>query len=191
LCCLTEHTYELQKDGTSKSGKYGNLLVRLQLLEAQSEAVREPGQSRENQEHGQSSNNQPDEPKLPLEDQVVDLFDEADHGAAKLSNVKGMSVVENTTDAFNTPITIGNSDGFALVCGYVEQLMIIGDVVSKVGTETAATRPPLLTPSQLCFSDTPMGKPRMEYLERHSEGSSEILFPCDLFLSRLSKCPRR
>jgi hypothetical protein len=143
LCCPTEHTYELQKDGTSKSGKYGNLLVRFQLLEAQSEAVQEPGQSCENQEHGQSSNDQPDELKLPLEDQVIDLFDEADHGAAKLSNVKGTSVVENTTD---NPITIGDSDGFALVCGYVEQLMTIGDVVSKVGTETAATRPSFANP---------------------------------------------
>ena len=149
------------------------MLVRLQLLEAQSEAVQEPGQFCENREYGRSSNNQPDEPKLPLEDQIVDLFDEADHGAAKLSNAKGMSMVEITTD---TPITIGDSDGFALVCGYVEQLMKIGDVVSKVGTETAATRPSLLTPSHFCFSDTPMGKPRMEYLERHSEGSSEILF---------------
>ena len=107
--------------------------MRLQLLEAQSEVVQEPGQSRENQEHGQSSNDQPDEPKLPLEDQVVDLFDEADHCAAKLSNVKGMSVVENATDTVNTSITIEHSDGFALVCGYVEQLMKIGDVVSKVG----------------------------------------------------------
>ncbi|KIM86175.1 hypothetical protein PILCRDRAFT_5220 [Piloderma croceum F 1598] len=129
---MIEHTYQLQKNGTSKSGKYGNLLVRLQLLEAQSEVVQEPGQSRENQEHGQSSNDQPDEPKLPLEDQVVDLFDEADHCAAKLSNVKGMSVVENATDTVNTSITIEHSDGFALVCGYVEQLMKIGDVVSKV-----------------------------------------------------------
>jgi len=150
--------------------------VRLQLLEAQSEAVQDPGQSCENREYGRSSNKQLDEPKLPLEDQIVDLFDEADHGAAKLSNVKGMSVVENTTDAINTPIPIGDSDGFALVCGYVEQLMIIGDVVSKVGTETPVTRSSLPTPSQLYFSDTPMGKPRMEYLERPSEGSSEILF---------------
>jgi hypothetical protein len=181
--CPTEHTYELQKDGTSKSGKYGNLLVRLQLLEGQSEAVEEPGQSRENQEHGQSSNDRPDEPKLPLEDQVIDLFDEADHSAAKLSNVKGISVVENITDTVNTSTTIEHSDGFALVCGYVEQLMTIGDVVSKVGTELAATRPSLLTPAQLCFSDTPVGKPRMEYLERHSEGSSEISFIPDPFVS--------
>jgi hypothetical protein len=145
--------------------------VRIQLLEVQSKAIQEPGQSCENQEH-----HQPDEPKLPLEDEVVNLFDEADHGATKLSNVKGISVVENTTDAINTPVTIGDSNGFALVCGYVEQLMTIGDVVSKVGTETAITRPSLLMPSQLYFSDTPIGKPHMEYLECHSEGSSEILF---------------
>ena len=113
--------------------------MRLQLLGAPSESVQGPRQSRENQGHGQSSNDQPDEPKLPLEDQVVDLLDETDHRAAKLSNVKGMSVVENTIDTANTSTTIGDSDGFALVCGYVEQLIAIGDVVSKVGTETAAT----------------------------------------------------
>ena len=149
------------------------MLVRFQLLEAQSGR---PGQSSEKQEHGQSSNDQPDAPKLPLEDKVVDLFNETDRSAANLSKVKGMSTVQNTTDAANTAITISGSDGFALVCGYVEQLVAIGDVVSKVGTETAAARPSFLTPFQRCFSDTPMGKPRMEYLERHSEGSSESLF---------------
>ena len=121
--------------------------MRLQLLEASSEAVQGPEQSRWNQEHGQSSNDQPDEPKLPLEDQVVGLFDETDRRAANLSNVKGLSAVQNTTDATNTAITISGSNGFALVCGYVEQLMKIGDVVSKVGTKTEATQPSLLTPS--------------------------------------------
>ena len=128
----------MQKGGTNKSGKYGNLLVRLQLLEAPSEAIQEPVQSRENQGHGQSSNDQPDEPKLPLEDRVVGLFDETDRSAGNLSNVKGLSAVQNATDATNTAITISGSNRFALVCGYVEQLMTIGDVVSKVGTETAA-----------------------------------------------------
>ena len=104
----------MQKGGTSKSGKYGNLLVRLQLLEAPSEAIQGPVQSRENQGHGQSSNDQPDEPKLPLEDRVVGLFDETDRCAANLSNVKGLSAVQNTTDATNSAITIGGSDGFAL-----------------------------------------------------------------------------
>jgi len=113
--------------------------VRLQFLEAQFEAVQESGQSHENQEHSQPSNDESDEPKLPLEDQVTELFDETDHSAAKLSNVKGMSVVENATDTVNTAMTIGESDGFTLVCGYVEQLMKILDVVSKVGTETAGT----------------------------------------------------
>jgi hypothetical protein len=121
--------------------------VRLQLFETPSESVQGPRQSRENQGHGQSSNDEPDEPKLPLEDRVVGLFDETDHSAANLSNVKGMLVVQNTTDAANTAITIGGSDKFALVCGYVEQLMKIGDVVSKVGTKTEATRPSLLTSS--------------------------------------------
>ena len=129
----------MQKGGTSKSGKYGNLLVHLQLLGAPSKGVQGPGKSRENQGHGQSSNDQPDEPKLPLEDQVVGLFDETDRSAGNLLNVKGLSAVQNTTDAANTAVTIGDSDGFALVCGYVEQLMKIGDVVSKVGTETEAT----------------------------------------------------
>jgi hypothetical protein len=113
--------------------------VRLRLLGAPSESVQGPRQSRENQGHGQSSNDQPDEPKLPLEDRVVGLLDETDRSAANLSNVKGLSAVQNTTDAANTAITIGGSDGFALVCGYVEQLMKIGEVVSKVGTQTEAT----------------------------------------------------
>ena len=150
--------------------------MRLQFLEAQSKAVQESGQSHENQEHSQPSNDESDDLKLPLEDQVAELFDETDRSAAKLSDVKGMSLVENATDTVNTPVTIGESDGFALVCGYVEQLMKIGDVVSKVGTETAGKRPLSLMPSQICFSDTPMGKPRMEYLERYSKGSSEFLF---------------
>ena len=36
------HT-DARKDGTSRSEKYDNRLIHLQLLEAQSEAVQEPG----------------------------------------------------------------------------------------------------------------------------------------------------
>ncbi|KIM74793.1 hypothetical protein PILCRDRAFT_693732 [Piloderma croceum F 1598] len=43
-----------------------------------------------------------------------------------------MSVVEDSMDAVDTGITMGDSDGFALVCGYVEKLMEIGDVVSQI-----------------------------------------------------------
>ena len=68
-----------------------------------------------------------------MEDQVADLFDETDRSAAGLSNVKGMSAIGSITDTVNAAVTIGGSDGFTLVCGYVEKLMKIGDIVSKVG----------------------------------------------------------
>ena len=134
-----ENTYELQKHGTSKSGKYGSLVVRLQLIKFESEAIQESGPSTGDRELTASSNDQPaarpsDEAKLPLEDQVAGLFNEADRSAAKLSNAKGMSVIEDTTDTVDTGITMGDSDGFVLVCGYVEKLMVIGDVVSQVST---------------------------------------------------------
>jgi hypothetical protein len=64
------------------------------------------------------------------------VFDEAG-GVDKLSNSKSMSVVEDSTDAIDAGITMGDSDGFALVCGYVEKLMNIGDVVSQVSTKPA------------------------------------------------------
>ena len=41
--------------------------------------------------------------KLSLEYQVMELFDQADHSAARFSNVNGMmSAVENTTDTVDT-----------------------------------------------------------------------------------------
>jgi hypothetical protein len=136
---IAENTYELQKHGTSKSGKYGSLVVRLQLIKVESEAIQKSGPSTDDRELIASSNDQPatrpsDKAKLPLEDQVAGLFNEADRSAAKLSNTKGMSVVEDSTDTVDTGITMGDSDGFALVCGYVEKLMEIGDVVSQVST---------------------------------------------------------
>jgi hypothetical protein len=139
---LAENTYELQKQGTSKSGKYGTLLVSILVIKKQSEVIQEPGQSTENMECTESSKNQraahaSDEAKLPLEDQVVALFDQADCSADKLSNAKRMSVVENTADTVNDGIEVGDSDGFALVCGYVEQLVEIGDVVSKASTKSS------------------------------------------------------
>jgi len=129
------------------------LVVRLQLIEAQSgfiEANQEPGQSSGDSKHNESSNDQPaagasGDAKLSLEDQIGDLLDEADSSAAKLSNVKGMSIVENTTDTIDVGATIGDSSGFTFVCGYVEELMKIGDTVSKVSTKTMTTRPLLLT----------------------------------------------
>jgi hypothetical protein len=110
------------------------------------------------------------------------LLDETDRSAAKLSNVKGMSVVENTTDTINVGATIGDSSGFAFVCGYVEELMKIGDTVSKVSTKTTTTRPLLLTLFQLYISDTPLGQPCMEHLKCHPKGSSPFLFPLQFLL---------
>jgi hypothetical protein len=63
------------------------------------------------------------------------VFDGAGGAVDKLSNSKSMSVVEDSTDAIDAGITMGDSDGFALVCGYVEKLMKIGDVVSQVSTK--------------------------------------------------------
>jgi hypothetical protein len=122
-----ENTYELQKHGASKSKKYGSLVIRLQVIKSELEAIQE------------SANDQPAaraEAKLPLEDQVAGLFGEADRAVDKLSNARRMSVVEDSTDAVDTGMTMGDSDGFALVCGYVEKLMKIGDVVSQVSTKS-------------------------------------------------------
>jgi hypothetical protein len=137
--CHTENTYQLQKHKTSKSGKYGSFVVRLQLIKFESEAIQELGPSRDDQELTTSSSDQPtarpsDEAKLPLEDQVAGLFNAADCSAATLSNAKGMSVIKDSTDIVDTGITMGDSDGFALVCGYVEKLIEIGNVVSQVST---------------------------------------------------------
>jgi hypothetical protein len=124
---IAENTYELQKHGTSKSGKYGSLVVRLQLVKSESEAIQE------------SATDQPaasPQVKLPLEDQVAGVFDEAGGAVDKLSNSMSMSVVEDSTDAIDAGITMGDSDGFALVCGYVEKLMKVGDVVSQVSTKS-------------------------------------------------------
>jgi hypothetical protein len=112
------------------------LVVQLQLIKVESEIIQE-SPSTDDRERNASSNDQSatrpsDKAKLPLEDQVAGLFNEADRSAAKLSNAKGMSVIEDTTDTVDIGITMGDSDGFALVCGYVEKLMEIGDVVSQV-----------------------------------------------------------
>jgi hypothetical protein len=151
--------------------------VRIQLIKLKSEAIVE------------SANDQPaarPEVKLPLEDQVVGLFNEADRSAAELSNVKDISAVEDSTDAVDTGINMGDSDGFALVCGYIEKLMKIDDVVSQVSTKST-TRPSLLIISHFYVSDSPLGKPSMEYIECHSKGSSPVLFASQLFQSQILK----
>jgi hypothetical protein len=78
-----------------------------------------------------------DEVKLPQDDDIEVVFDDADCGAASLSNVKEMSTTEGITDAVNTAMTLTGSDGFTLVCGYVEKLMSVGDVVSEVSAMMA------------------------------------------------------
>jgi hypothetical protein len=136
-----ENTFELQKHGSSKPGKPSSLDVHLQLVQAQSKSTEvdpEPGQS----DHAVTSNDQPaaispDGVRLPQEDEVDAVFGGADGGAASLSNVRGMSTTEGITDAVNTAMTLTGPDGFTLVCGYVEKLMSIGDIVSEVSAITA------------------------------------------------------
>ena len=87
--------------------------------------------------HDESSNGRPaakasEEAILPLEKEIVELFDEADQGSAKLSNVKGVQVIGGSVEIINAGITIGDSSGFTSVCGYVEKLMKIGDAISQV-----------------------------------------------------------
>jgi len=139
-----ENTFELQQHGSSKPGKRSSLDVHLQLVQAQSKSTKvdpEPGQS-DQTAHAVTSNDQPaaispDGVRLPQEDEVDAVFGEADRGAASLSNVKGMTTTEGITDAVNIAMTLTGSDGFTLVCGCVEKLMSVGDVVSEVSAMTA------------------------------------------------------
>ena len=177
LLFRVENTYELQKQGSSKSGKYGSVLVRLQLIEAQSDFLEVSVQSGGNREYTESSNYQAtaapsDKAKLPGDAPIV--FDEAQRSAAKLETVKGMSTFNNIAGTINTDTTIASVNGFALVCGYVETLMKIGDLVSEVNTGMTTTQPSLLMLFQFHVSGTPLGKPCMEYLKCHSKGLSVI-----------------
>jgi hypothetical protein len=143
--CFPENTFEFQKHGSSKPGKRGSLEVRLELVQApskSSEVNPEPGQSGGQRAHAVTFNDQSavisaDEAMLPQEDDIDAVFDDADRGAASLSNVKEMSTTEGITDAVNTAMTLTGSDGFTLVCGYVEKLMSVGDVVSEVSAMMA------------------------------------------------------
>ncbi|KIM73665.1 hypothetical protein PILCRDRAFT_828960 [Piloderma croceum F 1598] len=138
-CTKVENTFKLQKHGSSKPGKRSSLDVHLRLVQAQSESTEvdpEPEQA-DQMAHAVTCNDQPavispDGVRLPQKDEVDAVFGEADRGAASLSNVKGMSTTEDITDAVNTSMTLTGSDGFTLVCGYVEKLMNIGDVVSEI-----------------------------------------------------------
>lgn len=143
--CLLEKTFEFQKQGFSKPGKCSSLEVHLQLVQAPSKSTEvnpEPGQSGDRRAHAVTFNDQSavisaDEVKLPQEDDIDAVFDDADRGAASFSNVKEMSTTEGISDAVNTAMTLTGSDGFTLVCGYVEKLMSVGDVVSEVSAMTA------------------------------------------------------
>ena len=121
----------LQKRGSNKSGNYGSLVVCLQLIESgPAEASQVPGNPSGGVENAQTSTDQPDEGDLTLQDVCV-IAEEADHGAAKLSNVKGATVVGDISDGV---ASMTSSQCFALVCGYVEKLTGIGDELAKVST---------------------------------------------------------
>ena len=97
----------------------------------------DPGQSGIQRAHLVTVNSQPpavfaNEVNLTQEDDVGVVLSQADCGVASLSNVRGMSTVEGITDAINTAMMLADSNRFALVCGYVEKLMGLGDIVSGV-----------------------------------------------------------
>ena len=74
--------------------------------------------------------------KLIGEDEVGVIFDEAGRSASLLSNAKEM-YAERVIKAVATGTSL---NGFTLVCGYVEKLMVGGNVVSEVST---LARPPI------------------------------------------------
>jgi hypothetical protein len=137
-----EKTLELRQN--NKPGKYCSLEVHFELVKTQTESNkgnRGTGQSGDQRVHMVTVNSQPaavfaDAVKLTQEDEVGVVLGQADHGVASLSNFKGMSTIEGITGAIDTAGTLTDSDGFALVCGYVEKLMGIGDIVSGVRMPT-------------------------------------------------------
>jgi hypothetical protein len=104
-------------------------VVRLQLIESgPAEASQAPRNSSAGVENTQTSTDQPDERELTLQDVCV-IAERADHSAAKLSNVKGVTIVGDISDGI---VSMTSSQCFALVCGYVEKLTGIGDELAKV-----------------------------------------------------------
>ena len=119
----------LQKHGSNKAGKYGSLVVHLQLIKsASAEASQVPRNPGGGVDIAGTSTDQPDEGKLALEDVCV-MAEEAGHSAAKLSNPKGVTDPRDISDGV---ASMTSSQCFALVCGYVEKLTGIGDELAKV-----------------------------------------------------------
>ena len=107
-------------------------MVRLQVIKSApveaSQVPCNPGSSGVN--IAGTSTDQPDEETLALEDVCV-IAEEANHSAAKLSNVKGIAADRDIPDGV---ASMTNSQCFGLVCGYVEKLTGIGDELAKVCT---------------------------------------------------------
>jgi hypothetical protein len=114
-------------------------VLRLQLIKLSSEASERPGKSDEGVRVDEGSVGgraivQTDEGKLPLDNQVKIIAEYADRSAASLSNPKGMSTFGDTAACVDDVAAMTSSQGFSLVCGYVEKLIKIGEVVSEVNS---------------------------------------------------------
>jgi len=133
---FVEERHVLQKRGSNKSGKYGSLVVHLQLIKS------DPAEAASSSvENARTSTEQPDEGKLALQDVCV-MAEEADHSAAKLSNPKGVTDARDISDGV---ASMTSSQCFALVCGYVETLIGIGDELAKVSAFQPSLYMPFLT----------------------------------------------
>jgi hypothetical protein len=115
MSSYAEDKFELQKRGTSKSGKYGSLVLRLQLIKSNAASVSQA-------------------PGIP--DSVMEhAVDGANRDVANLSRFEGASsTIGDITSIGDGVAAMTSSQGFALVCGYVEKLMEIGNVISQVSS---------------------------------------------------------
>ena len=71
-------------------------------------------------------------PPQDSNDETSAVLDEVARGSTNLSTVKGMSTIEIGTGAINTAVTFTGTNDFAAICGYVEKLVNIGNIMAEV-----------------------------------------------------------
>ena len=128
---------ELQKQNPPcKPGKSYSLEVHLEL-------VTKSGSTNLNQDPGSQkvqrvlSGDQPvtlSEGKVipPREDETSAVLAEVARGPTNFSAIKEVLTIKNGTDAIEATMTYTGTNDFVAVCGCVEKLMNIGDVVAGV-----------------------------------------------------------
>lgn len=142
-------TLKLQKrNAPGKLGKMYSLEVHLEVAITQSDSTdvnQNPEQFGSQKTQPMLSSDQPvavseDKVMPPQEDETSAVLDEVAHGPTSFSTIKGMSAIESGTGAMDATMTFMGTNSFAVVCGYVEKLMNIGDVAAQVSAANGYQR---------------------------------------------------